>query len=100
MLFNKVKNFKLRFIFFQKEFLIKIDKFLNINLLNTCVIKKNVNLLSNLIIRKKISKVAIKNKCVLTGCNNSVNKNFNISRVKFRKLLQFGIISNYTKAVW
>jgi ribosomal protein S14 len=98
---NKVKNFKLRLIFAKKELLIRLNKFLKINLLNTFFLKKNANLLiCNLILKKKVSKVTVKNKCVLTGCNNSVNKEYNISRVKFRKLLQFGIVSNYNKAVW
>ncbi len=47
-----------------------------------------------------MSKVTLRNKCALTGCSNSVNKDYNISRVAFRKLLQFGIVSNYTKSVW
>lgn len=100
MKFNKIKNLKIRSYFSKKEFFLITNKFLKINLVNTFFFKKNRNILSNLFLRKRISKVAIKNKCVLTGCNNSVNKDFNISRVKFRKLLQFGIIPNYNKAVW
>lgn len=100
MKFNKVKNLKLRLIFSKKEFLLKITKFLKINLLNTYLLKKNTSLLSNLVLKQHISKVTLKNKCVLSGCNNSINKDYNLSRITFRKLLQFGIISNYNKAVW
>ena len=100
MKFNTVKNIRLRSSFSKKEFFFIVDKFLKINLFNTCFFKKNLNLLSNLNFKKKMSRVTLKNKCVLTGCSKSVNKDYNISRVQFRKLLQFGIISNYKKSVW
>jgi ribosomal protein S14 len=100
MKYNTIKNLKFRANFSKKEFLLITHKFFKINLFNNYFFTKNTNKISNFLIKKNESKVKIKNKCIFTGCNNSVNKSYNISRVKFRKLLQFGIISNYTKAVW
>lgn len=96
---NKIKNSKLRLFFSNKELLSKLNKFISINFLNTIFFKKDINLFSTF---KKIrkSKVSVKNKCVLTFCNHSVNKIYNFSRVEFRRLLRLGIIPNYNKSVW
>jgi len=96
---NKIKNTKLRLFFSNKELFLKLNKFVLVNLLNTTFFKKDINLFSTFK-RIRKSKVIIKNKCVLTSCNNSVNKTYNFSRVEFRRLLRLGIIPNYNKSVW
>lgn len=96
---NKIKNLKLRLFFSNKELSLKHNKFVLINFFNSTFFKKNINLFSSF--KKTLnSKVTLKNKCVLTSCNNSINKTFNFSRVEFRRLLRLGIIPNYHKSVW
>lgn len=96
---NKIKNLKFRISFFKKECFLKLNKFVLINFLNTIFFKKNSGLF---LAFKKVqkSKVTVKNKCVFTFCNNSVNKTYNLSRVEFRRLLRLGIVPNYNKSVW
>jgi ribosomal protein S14 len=100
---NKIKNLKIRNKFFIFENKKLIWKFLYINLLSIkSLSKKNflklfLTIKNNLI---KISKVQIKNKCVLTGRNRSVNKKFSISRIEMRNLMKFGVIPGFKKAVW
>lgn len=96
---NKIKNLKLRLFFSNKELFFKLNKFVTINFLNFYSLKKDSNLFLKLK-KQRRSKAILKNKCILTGCNNSVNKMYNVSRVEFRRLLRFGIIPNYNKSVW
>ena len=100
---NLTKNIKIRNKFFLFENKKLIWKFLFINLLslknlnNKNFLKLFLRIKNNLI---RISKVQIKNKCVLTGRNRSVNKNFSVSRIEMRNLIKFGVIPGYKKAVW
>jgi small subunit ribosomal protein S14 len=102
---NNFKNISDRKRFNSLEFKKIIYKFIFINLLsNKELFTKNKNFLHYFLQVKNnvknFSKIQIKNKCVLTGRNRSVNKNFSISRAKFRNLIRFGLISGYYKSVW
>jgi len=46
------------------------------------------------------NKNRITNRCVLTNRGRSVFRQFNISRIILRELLQFGILPGFSKAVW
>ena len=48
----------------------------------------------------KYSKVKLKPICLLSNRSKSVNKYYNISRIKQRDMLSFGIFPGYKKAVW
>jgi ribosomal protein S14 len=100
---NKIKNLKIRNKFFILENKKLIWKFLFINLLSFKNLNKKNFLKLFLTIKTsllRISKVQIKNKCILTGRNRSVDKKFSISRIEMRNLMKFGVIPGYKKAVW
>jgi small subunit ribosomal protein S14 len=99
-----LKAISIREKFFKLENQKRVNKFLMINLLNR-TLKPKKKYRQNVILffqkrNKTISKTQLYNKCVLTGRNRSVDKQYSISRIKFRNLLQFGIIPGYKKAVW
>ena len=97
---NTIKNKKIRKIFFTHEKKRRVDKFLSITLLNE---KKNsvIPFLLNVLINsKQTSKVEIKNKCVLTGRNKSIDKKYSFSRLILLNMLRFGILPGSHKAVW
>jgi ribosomal protein S14 len=93
---NTFKNVKNRKFFFRSEISKKVQKYVLINHLSfsTNVFGFDTNFAS------KISKTKIKNKCIITGRNGSVNKEFSVSRIVFREFLSYGLISGYKKAVW
>lgn len=45
------------------------------------------------------SKTKIRRRCILTNRSRGVYTKYNISRVKLRELLQFGLIPGYKKSV-
>jgi len=105
MLSSKIKDLKLRHLFFKYEKKKKIYKFFFINLLS----RKNVNINNkNLILPllqlqnkiKRNSKIRLTNRCILSNRGKGVNKFYSLSRIMMRDLIQFGIIPGYTKAVW
>jgi ribosomal protein S14 len=103
MLANKIKNIVIRKKFFKIEILNIVKKFLFVNLLSKNLKVNNKNFLLfylNKNNRKNFSKIQVKNKCVLTGRNRSVNKKYSISRIEFRNLIRFGVIYGYKKSVW
>ena len=99
---NKVKNLSQRIRFKENELDLKLEKFIFTNLLNETDFKLKSSIRYILSVRnlKNISKVNLKNKCVLTGRNRSVEKSLNLSRIKLRHMISFGIIPGYSKAVW
>ena len=97
---NRVKNLKLRTLFFSRENPKKIYKMLQTNLYNNTFLTNNLNLFPILSIKKNLVSKTIKNRCVLSGCNNSVEKKYSISRMELRRLMRFGIIPGYNKSVW
>jgi ribosomal protein S14 len=104
MLAFKIKDIKLRKKFSKIENLKKINKFLFINLLSQKSKKLSDFCLHNnllkLQINTRISRVRIKNRCVLTNRNKGVSKYYSLSRIVMRDFMQFGILPGYTKAVW
>jgi len=98
---NTVKNKKVRIVFFKHEKEKCVSKFLKFNLLNNNKPKRFLSFLLNLTnTTKKISKVQIKNKCVLTGRNKSVDKKYSFSRIVLLNMFRIGIVPGYRKAVW
>ena len=95
---------KNRKIFSKFEFLKKVNKFLEINLLNKNDLRRHsVVRFALLSLNKKYEKISstrFHNKCVFTGRNNSVEKRQSISRTSLLRLMRFGIIPGYHKAVW
>ncbi len=104
MLSKKFKDIKFRNFFFKKEHLKNIYKFLKINFLNNKKLGgKSFLVYNNIRLQKKIlriSKTKIQNRCVLTNRNRGIVREYGISRLKLRELLQFGVIPGYKKAVW
>ena len=47
-----------------------------------------------------LSKVSIKNKCLLTGSSKSIITEFRLSRINFRLLALKGFLPGIRKAVW
>jgi small subunit ribosomal protein S14 len=97
-----IKNVNQRYTFNKNEINKKVDKFLFLNILNNKKIS-NKNLFSFLFNMKKsnmISKTKIKNSCIISGRNKSVEKKFSLSRIKLREFISFGILPGYKKAVW
>ena len=84
--------------FFLNESFRKIKKFLflNSNFSNS----KNFSLFFLKNRTNKYSKVKLKAICLLSNRSKSVNKHYNISRIKQREMLSFGIFPGYKKAVW
>lgn len=99
---NTVKNKKIRLEFFKQEKSKLINKFLFVNLMNSSQNLKKLHPLLSRFSQKtdKVSKVKIKNKCVMTGRNKSVEKKYSFSRIILLDMLRFGIIPGYKKAVW
>lgn len=54
----------------------------------------------NTISQKNSSKTKIVRRCIMHNRARSSTRSFGISRIKFRELLQFGIIPGYKKSVW
>jgi ribosomal protein S14 len=105
MLFAKLKDKKYREQFAKNEYKNKIYKYICIKLscskikINKKFVKKAL-----LILKKKYfyksQKIKIIKRCILHNRAKSAIKPFNISRLIFRNLLQFGLIPGYKKAVW
>lgn len=103
---NSVQNFKIRKNYYTFELEQKTNKFLSRQLLNSLpnkkqkrclyVMMKYLNNKNSL----KYSKTQVKNQCVITGRNNSINKHYSLSRITLRNLLSYGIIPGYKKAAW
>ena len=104
MLVSKIKDLKLRQSFLKLEFSKKVTKFLVINLLskNKKLTSKNTLGVHSLALRlnSRVSKLRLKNRCLLSNRNKGVSKYYTLSRIVMREFIQFGIIPGYTKAVW
>lgn len=105
MLSSKIKDLKLRKLFFKFEKKKKICKFLFINLLSRKILRGHNKEITLLLLKlqntfKRSSKIRLTNRCVLSNRGRGVNKLFGLSRIMMRDLIQFGIIPGYTKAVW
>jgi len=104
MLVSKIKDLKLRKSFVRFEFSKKVTKFLVTNLLSKKKIlaSKNILGIQSLALRlnSRVSKLRLKNRCLLSNRNKGVSKYYTLSRIVMREFIQFGIIPGYTKAVW
>jgi len=106
MLSSKVKDLKIRHIFYKKELLKRKLNFLFINSLNKELVVTNTKKYSSLVkffvLRrsKRISKNKIVRRCILTNRARVSVRKYGISRPVLRELFQNGVIPGYTKAVW
>jgi ribosomal protein S14 len=105
MLSSKIKDLKLRKLFFKFEKKKKICKFLFINLLSRKNLGSHNKSITLLLLKlqnqfKRSSKIRLTSRCILSNRGRGVNKLFGLSRIVMRDLIQFGIIPGYAKAVW
>jgi ribosomal protein S14 len=98
MLFRKIKDLRVRTSFKNKEILNTCIKFVNTNHLNKIEHKSRQSCFIK-IKHKNFSKTKIVRRCIHTNRARGSIRPYNISRVKLRELLQFGIIPGYKKSV-
>lgn len=105
MLSKKIKDLKFRKLFFKYEKSKLVNKCIFFNLFS----RKNLFLKNNNIFIKilklqqklsRISKIRLKNRCVLSNRGAGISRYYSLSRIKMRELMQFGIIPGSKKAVW
>jgi ribosomal protein S14 len=98
MLFRKIKDSKIRKEFKKKEVLNTSLKFVYTNYFNK---NKNSSKIEQFINfkQKNFSKTKVVRRCILTNRARGSIRPYNVSRVKLRELLQFGIIPGYKKSV-
>lgn len=99
MLFRKIKDAKIRKQFKRKEILNTSLKFLYINYFNKNKNSSKIEQFTH-IKQKNFSKTKIVRRCILTNRARGSIRPYNVSRVKLRELLQFGIIPGHKKSVW
>jgi ribosomal protein S14 len=66
-------------------------------------LKHNIKLQNNWWSRHKLSstiKRTLKNRCLITGRGQSINKNFKISRLEFARWVENRILTDVKKASW
>jgi len=107
MLFLKIKDSNLRKNYNKTEKKRIIKKFIIINLLscllNTYKISKERQYFLYLLSKydfNSISKTKINRRCIITNRGRAIIRPYNISRLAFKKLYQFGIIPGFRKAIW
>ncbi len=113
MLYKKTKDLNKRKLLLKSEQLKKIFKILSIKfaslykkqsqksiVLKQKKIRIRITLLKLQHLITNISKVQIKNRCIISNRNKSVYRKYSISRLKMLEYLKFGIIPGYKKAVW
>ena len=99
----KFKNVEFRKRFKRAELTSTIDKFIYINLLKSSLQNRKVfsYILNSTKLKDKYhSKSKMKGLCSLSGRSKSIFKNINISRIKLREMISFGMLPGYKKAVW
>lgn len=99
MLFSKLRDSKLRKILKKKELKNKSFKYVRINFLNKNK-KKFFIPYDNTLLAKNGNKTRLVRRCVFNNRSRGLTKPYNISRIKLREFLQFGIIPGYKKSVW
>lgn len=105
MIIKQFQDKKKRLFFAKLETLKKMFKILKIFLLNNKKFKiirpfvlYNLSKINKKI--NKISKVQIKNRCIISNRSKSTYRHYSLSRIKMRELLQFGILPGYKKSAW
>jgi ribosomal protein S14 len=99
MLFFKVKDKKTREKVNKQELLNSSLKFVYTNFLNKRTRKWALPPLYSFN-QKEFSKTKIVRRCIMHNRSRGSIRPFHISRIKFRELLQFGIVPGYKKSVW
>lgn len=115
MLYKKTKDLNNRKLLLKSEQLKKVFKILSIKF---ALLYKKQNIKSKTITLKQkkirirltllklqhlitnISKIQIKNRCIISNRNKGIHRKYSISRLKMLEYLKFGIIPGYKKAVW
>jgi ribosomal protein S14 len=104
MLFLKIKDLKKRILFLKFENIKQIKKFVLINLLSKFHFKfKNHHYLFLILLNlnlKYISKIKFTQRCILTNRSRRVIRFCNLSHSVFRRLIQFGMVPGFKKAIW
>nr|NP_038192.1 ribosomal protein S14 [Synura synuroidea]AAF36958.1 ribosomal protein S14 [Synura synuroidea] len=102
MLSLRSKEYKKRKKFKKAEKFFLITKFLFrfITCSPTYKIKNQILINKYLALKKKYSKVRLVNRCVLTNRSRGVFRPFGLSRFILRKVMMFGLIPGFKKAVW
>jgi ribosomal protein S14 len=100
---NFYKNLQIRKQFFMHELITRKNIFLFFIFLNASS-QLTTRLVNRFISYKNAkigaSRVKIRNKCTITGRNNSINSKYAISRIALRGLIGFGMLPGYKKAAW
>ena len=99
MLSKKIKDLIIRKEFKRKEALNTTLKFLATNYFNSNLTVPRCNTFV-MLKQRNFSKTKMVRRCILTNRSRGSIRHYNISRIKLRELLQFGIIPGYKKSVW
>lgn len=105
MLFSKVRDYRIRKQLQREEAFKSAFKYAWINFLNKKTNEKKCeNLLNNtsnfaLNLSPRSSKTKLVRRCVLNNRARGLTKPYNISRIKLREMIQFGVIPGYKKSV-
>jgi len=107
MLFSKIKDLKTRKHYNKNEKLRIIKKFIITNLLSRLMSSytnsKEKEMFLYLLSKYRlnsIGKTKIVRRCILTNRGRSIIRPYNISRLSFKKLNQFGYIPGIQKGIW
>ena len=107
MLFSKIKDLKTRKHHSKNEKLRIIKKFIVTNLLSRSmgnyIDSKKKEMFLYLLSKYRlnnIGKTKIVRRCILTNRGRSIIRPYNISRLTFKKLNQFGYIPGIQKGIW
>ncbi len=107
MLFLKVKDFKNRKKYNKIEKKNLIKKYVIINLLSRLLEQyktSNERRCFSLLIGqhkfKRLNKTKIVRRCILTNRSRAIIRPYNISRLAFKRLVKFGSLPGFKKAVW
>jgi len=107
MLYLKIKDIKIRSLFFRLENKKRIDKYIFINIARITKIKnttpylfynfwlqnhKNNNSLQ--------SKTCLTRRCIFSNRNRSIYRPYGLSRIVLKNFAHFGILPGYKKAIW
>lgn len=99
MLFAKKRDIKLRTNLNKKELLQNSFKYVRTNFLGKIEKKEKIPFFFNDFHFKNNSKVKLVRRCVLNNRSRGLTKPYNVSRIKLRELIQFGIVPGYKKSV-
>lgn len=105
MIVKKIKDIKKRKVFAKLEYLKKIYKIIFIMLLNNFKFTSKKPVLYGKLLKLKnkicrISKVQIKNRCIVSNRSKAISRPFFLSRIKMREYIKAGLLPGYKKAVW